>query len=155
MGVDTESMRNAAREDTLVQRAIRGAIAGLAGGVVFGAMMGAMGMLPMVAALAGSSSLVAGAVVHLAISAIIGAGFGLVGGGLSTGYGPAAIAGLIYGAVWWVLGPLLIMPTLMAMGPQLGMALAPPMLMSLAGHLLYGLVTGLAYAYLVGRAGNA
>jgi len=155
MGVNTGAVRPEARESTLVERATRGAVAGLAGGVVFGVMMGAMGMLPMVAGLVGSSSPVVGAIVHLAISAIIGAGFGLAAGGMSETYGPAAVAGLVYGAVWWVLGPLVIMPVLMGMGPQLGMALAPPMLMSLVGHLLYGLVTGLAYAVLVGRVRNA
>jgi hypothetical protein len=155
MGVNTDTMRTETRASPLAQRLLWGAVAGLAGGVVFGALMGMMGMLPMVAGLVGSTSPVVGAVVHMVISAIIGAGFGLVAGGMGASYGPAAVAGLVYGAAWWVLGPLLIMPSLMGMGPQLGTALAPPMLMSLLGHLLYGLVTGVAYAFLIVRARNA
>jgi uncharacterized membrane protein YagU involved in acid resistance len=155
MGANTETMRTETRASPLAQRLLWGAVAGLAGGVVFGVMMGMMGMLSMVAGLVGSSSAVVGAVVHMVISAIIGAGFGLVAGGMSESYGPAAVAGLVYGAAWWVLGPLLIMPSLMGMGPQLGTAFAPPMLMSLLGHLLYGLVTGAAYAFLIGRLRNA
>ena len=130
----------------LVQRITGGVVGGLAGGLVFGALMGAMGMLPMIAGLVGSGSAVVGFVVHMVISAAIGAGFGLALGSLSGTFGAGARLGLAYGAVWWVLGPLVIMPLLMGMGPQFGAALTGPMLMSLMGHLLYGVVTGVVYA---------
>ena len=134
---------------TLTQRV--GAIAGLVGGVVFGVMMGLMGMLPMIAGLVGSDNGGVGFIVHLVISAIIGGGFGLVLGSLATTLGQGALWGLIYGFVWWILGPLLIMPTMMGMGPQFGMALTPPMMMSLVGHLIYGVLTGLAYPLIARR----
>ena len=54
-----------------------GIYGGLAGGVVFGAMMGAMGMLPMIGKMAGHPSAVTGFMVHLAISALIGASFAI------------------------------------------------------------------------------
>lgn len=129
------------------ERVLGGIIGGLAGGVVFGVMMGAMGMLPMVAGLVGSSSAITGFWVHIAISASIGALYGLAFGGLSTNYAKGLGLGLAYGAIWWVLGPLTLMPLMMGMGVQFANALATPMLMSLVGHLLFGLFNGLAYAY--------
>ncbi len=130
---------------SLVQRIIGGVIGGVAGGLVFGAMMGMMGMLPMVASVVGSESAAVGFLYHMFNSVIIGAVFGLVFGNLSHTYGQGAAWGLLYGAIWWVLGPLVLMPLLLGMGVQFGTALAPMNLMSLVGHLIYGLITGLAY----------
>lgn len=135
----------------MTQRIIGGIIGGLAGGVVFGVMMGAMGMLPMIAGLVGSTSAVVGFVVHMAISAFIGATFGALFGARSHSYGQGAIWGLAYGAIWWVLGPLVIMPLMMGMGLQFGAALTMPMLMSLVGHLIYGIITGLTFAWYSNR----
>ena len=56
-----------------------------------------------------------------------------------------ALWGLVYGVIWWVLGPMILMPLLLGMGLQFGAAFTPPMLMSLVGHLAYGLITGLVY----------
>jgi uncharacterized membrane protein YagU involved in acid resistance len=136
---------------TLQRRLVGGALAGLVGGVLFGIIMGMGGMLPMVAGLVGAKDAVVGFIVHLVISAIIGAGFGLVFGGQAVTPGQGALWGAVYGFIWWILGPLLIMPTMMGMGPQFGMAFAPPMLMSLVGHLVYGVATGLAYPALARR----
>ncbi len=123
-----------------------GALAGVVGGVVFGLMM-SMAMPPMlgmIGSLVGAPSL--GWIVHLVISATIGAGFGLLFGRRATaGWGQAAGLGLGYGAIWWVLGPLLIMPIWMGMGPMLGKAFEMPNLLSLMGHLVFGVVTGLVY----------
>jgi uncharacterized membrane protein YagU involved in acid resistance len=137
----------------LRSRLVAGVAGGLIGGVLFGIMMGLMGMLPMVAMLVGSQDAAVGLVVHLVISAIIGLGFGLVFGGRVTTPGQGALWGAVYGFIWWILGPLLIMPSLMGMGPQFGMAFAPPMLMSLIGHLVYGIAAGLAYPWLAQRIG--
>lgn len=135
---------------SLAQRIIGGVVGGVAGGLVFGAMMGMMGMLPMVASVIGSQSAAVGFLYHMFNSVIIGAVFGLLFGGLSHTYGQGAAWGLLYGAIWWVLGPLVLMPLMLGMGLQFGMALTPPMLMSLAGHLIYGLLTGLVYvAYIM------
>jgi hypothetical protein len=43
------------------------------------------------------------------------------------------------------------MPSMMGLGPQLGMALSMPQLMSLVGHLLYSVVNGLVYPALTRR----
>ena len=125
------------------QRIIGGMVGGVAGGLVFGAMMGMMGMLPMVASVVGSHSALVGFLYHMFNSVIIGTLFGLVFGGLSHTYGQGAAWGLLYGVIWWVLGPLVLMPLLLGMGMQFGAALSPMNLMSLVGHLIYGLLTGL------------
>jgi len=131
------------------QRIVGGVIGGV-GGLVFGAMMGMMGMLPMVASVVGSKSVLVGFIYHMFNSVIIGALFGLIFGGLSRTYGQGVLFGLIYGVIWWVLGPLILMPLLLGMGgPQFGMAFSQPMLMSLVGHLVYGLITGLVYVWYV------
>lgn len=121
----------------MLTRAMNGVLAGLAGGLVFGALMAMMGMLPMVAMLVGSTSAVVGAVVHLVISAGLGALFALVVPSLSTGM--MVVVGAVYGVVWWVLGPLLIMPTLLGM-TQMIFTVDSAALMSLVGHVLFGVV---------------
>src|SRR5215203_4062786 len=107
---------------SLGQRIVGGVVGGVAGGLVFGAMMAAMGMLPMVASVVGSNSALIGFLYHMFNSVVIGAIFGLLFGAQDRTYRLGAALGLLYGAIWWVLGP-----------------------MSLVGHLLYGLVTGLVY----------
>jgi uncharacterized membrane protein YagU involved in acid resistance len=129
----------------LTQRIIGGVVGGVAGGLVFGAMMAMMGMLPMVASVVGSNSVVVGFIYHMFNSVIIGIAFGLLFGALSRTYGLGALWGLVYGVIWWVLGPMILMPLLLGMGVQFSAAFTPPMLMSLVGHLAYGLITGLVY----------
>jgi len=129
-------------------RAVYGIVGGLAGGVVFGLLMAMMGMIGMVAQLVGSSSAAVGWIVHLAISAFIGASFAVLLGSLAKTLVPAALVGMGYGVVWWVLGALLIMPA------QLGMPvfeLNTTAWQSLMGHLLFGLVLGIVYSVLARR----
>ena len=129
----------------LPTRLVAGIVGGLAGGVMFGILMQMMGMIGMVAMLVGSKAVAVGWLVHLAISAFIGGTYALLFARWATSLVPAALLGMGYGIVWWVLGALLIMPA------KLGM----PVFMvnttawqSLMGHLIYGLVLGLVYALL-------
>lgn len=129
-------------------RIVYGVLGGLVGGVVFGVLMQMMGMIPMVAQLVGSSAVAVGWIVHLAISAFIGATFAILFGSLAKTLLPAALFGLAYGAVWWVLGALLMMPA------RLGMPVFEfntTAWQSLMGHLVYGLVLGLVFAALLRR----
>ncbi|WP_225924566.1 hypothetical protein [Pseudonocardia abyssalis] len=114
-----------------------GVLAGLAGGVMFGALMAMMGMLPMVAMLVGSTSPVVGAIVHLVISAGLGVLFALVVPAWSVAM--TLVAGAVYGVVWWVLGPLLIMPTVLGMS-QMVFVVDTTALFSLMGHVIFGVV---------------
>lgn len=123
------------------RRILAGALGGIAGGVVFGLLMAMMGMLPMIASMVGSSSAVVGFGVHLLISVLIGWGLTLFfGDRLLTSYGRGVLVGLVYGAIWWVLGPLLIMPTMLGM-PLFVLDMAAGL--SLMGHLIYGAILAL------------
>ena len=140
-------MSTASMEYTVERSSVKlifaGAIAGLAGGVVFGILMGMMGALPMVGMLLVQASAVVGFIVHLAISAFIGATFGLVAGRLPNATTTtAAIAGTVYGIVWWVLGALIFMPLMLDMN-EMVLVIGSSQWMSLLGHVIYGAITGL------------
>jgi hypothetical protein len=79
-------------------------------------MMAMMGMLPMVAMLMKSQSPVVGFMVHLVISAGIGAVYGLVASRLPKRVGTGIVAGAVNGVIWWVLGALILMPLMLGMG---------------------------------------
>lgn len=142
-----ERVTQEAPDNHLVRLGTAGAVGGIAGGLVFGILMAMMGMLPMIAGLVGSQSAVVGFLVHMAISLFIGVTFGLLFGERSQTYAAGVGWGLLYGLVWWVLGPLVIMPLMLGMGLQFGAAFTGPMLQSLMGHLLYGAVTGLVFVW--------
>lgn len=124
---------------------LSGALAGLIGGAVFGMLMAMMGMLPMVGKLVGQENTIVGLIVHLAISAIIGAIYAVAAVRLPVGWLPAVLAGTANGVVWWVLGALVLMPLGLGM-PQMVFALGMTQWMSLMGHLIFGVVTALALA---------
>ena len=129
-------------------RAIRaGILGGLGGGLVFGAMMGAMGMLPMVGKLVGQPSAGIGFVVHLVNSAIIGGAFGFLFDRAIRGLSGALGYGLTYGTVWWLLGPLTLMPFFLGMGFGVNWNLeaATKMLPSLMGHVIFGGLLGAVF----------
>jgi len=135
-------------------RGIRnGVVGGLAGGVVFGMMMAMMGVLPMIGKMVGHPSAIAGFAVHMMISAGIGASFAVLFGRLVHSSRNGLLAGMSYGGVWWVLGPLVLMPWMMGMGfgANLNVAAATEALPSLMGHLVYGVVLGLVEAKLARR----
>jgi len=138
-----------------IQKITSGAIAGLAGGLLFSGMMGMMGMLPMIGKMVGSPTVAAGLAVHLVNSAIIGAGFSVVLGRFVANRAGGAGYGLAYGAAWWLLGPLTLMPLFMGMGlgANWNLDAAAKMLPSLAGHLMYGLVLGLSFVWIRARLG--
>jgi uncharacterized membrane protein YagU involved in acid resistance len=125
-------------------------LGGIAGGIVFGIMMAMMGMLPTLAMMVGSESPVVGFLIHMMISIMFGLGLTvLFGTRLLTGYVRGALVGLAYGAIWWVLGPLVIMP--MMLGGALFVVNAGALL-SLMGHMIYGVILGLvAVRVLVSR----
>ena len=124
-----------------------GLYGGLAGALVFGIIMYMMGMLPMVAKVVGSESELVGFVYHMFNGAIIGLLFALVFSKMATTLGSRVVWGTIYGGIWWFLGPLLLMPMMLGMGPMLSIEGMTGALPSLWGHLIFGLVLGLVFHY--------
>ncbi len=121
------------------RRVAAGAAGGVLGGLVFGAMMQVMDMIPMVAMLVDSESLAVGWAVHLAISLLLGAGFGLLAGRGLDSWGTGLALGVGFGVVWWVLGALIAMPAGLGM-PTL--QLTTMAWQSLMGHVVFGAVLG-------------
>jgi hypothetical protein len=95
-----------------------------------------MGMLPVVAMLVNSESAVVGGLVHLVISAGLGALFGVVAPAMKLG--ALLGAGAVYGLVWWVLGPQVILLVWLGMRPFM---IDSGAWMILMGHVIYGLCT--------------
>lgn len=115
-----------------------GVMSSLIGGIVFGILMTMLGMMPTIAGMVGSHSIVVGWIVHLMISAIFGVIFGLLVRKPKSG----PILGLIYGTVLWFLFPFVMIPMMMGMH---AMQWSQSSMMSLMGHLLYGLILGISY----------
>jgi len=141
-----------AGNNTFSKSLVSGIIAGLGGGVVFGMMMAMMGMLPMVAGLVGSQSPTVGAIVHMTISAVIGAFYGvvvtIVRANFSWGF--AIVSGMVNGVIWWVLGALILMPLGLGMSSMV-FVIGTGQWLSLMGHIIYGLVTALLFVLLIRR----
>ena len=135
---------------TLTQSITTGAIAGLGGGVLFGMLMGMMGMLPMVGMLVRQESAIVGFVVHLVISAILGALYGFIAGRLPYTWTVGIVGGAVFGIIWWILGALISMPLMLGMNDMV-MVIGQAQWMSLMGHMIYGIATGLLFVSLCKR----
>ncbi|MEW2382611.1 hypothetical protein AB0873_11075 [Micromonospora sp. NPDC047707] len=135
---------------SLPARLVAGISGGLAGGIVFGILMQTWGMMPMVAMLVDSESITVGWLVHLANSALFGAIFAALFGRWAATPATSAGLGLLYGALWWVLGALLIMPAWLGMNEMIFQVNADAW-RSLLGHLIYGLLLGVVYALTLPR----
>jgi uncharacterized membrane protein YagU involved in acid resistance len=121
----------------------KGAIAGLVGGLVFGIVMALIGMLPQVGMLIRQNNALIGLLVHMSISAIIGAGFGILMSMMSVKRPTITLLiGIVYGLFWWLLGALTLMPILLG-APQKIFVIDEMQVYSLLGHILYGMTVGL------------
>jgi uncharacterized membrane protein YagU involved in acid resistance len=128
-----------------------GAAASLVGGLLFSLVMVATGALPRVAALVGGVSPQLGFVVHLLISALIGMSYGLLFQHEAPTVGAGIAWGLLYGLIWWFIGPLTLFPILLGGGFTWTTAAAGTALPSLIGHLLYGAATAAVFMLLERR----
>jgi uncharacterized membrane protein YagU involved in acid resistance len=139
------------RDDNVTgQRALHGVYGSLAGGLVFGLMMQMMGSIGMIAMMVGSESVAVGWIVHLLISAAFGAAYPVLFASLRPQWG----SGLLYGLIWYVLGPLTLMPLAMGMGLQWSGAGIAGSIPSLIGHLIWGVILGLVFERLEQRSGS-
>jgi hypothetical protein len=125
-----------------------GAAASVAGGLVFSVVMVEVGFLPTVASLVGGTSPWLGFAVHVAISTLIGMTYGILFRNEAPNFGSGIAWGLVYGLVWWFLGPLTLLPVLLGGSVTWTTNAAHLFLPSLVGHLFYGAVTAVAFLLL-------
>lgn len=128
-----------------------GAAASLAGGLLFSLVMVATGVLSDVAGLMGGSSPVLGFGVHLAIGALIGMSYGVLFRHEATDFGSGIAWGMLYGLVWWFLGPLTLLPILLGDSFTWTTEAAGAALPLLIGHLIYGAATACVFLLLERR----
>lgn len=129
---------------------VPGSLAGLVGGLAFGAAMIELGVLPSVASLVRTDSPAVGFVVHLAIAAIVGTGLAIILRGRWPA-GDVVLWGVAYGAFFWFVGPLTIMPLILGRLPAWDVAAAQAVYPSLLGHVIWGATAGIALAAIRAR----
>jgi uncharacterized membrane protein YagU involved in acid resistance len=128
-----------------------GAAASVAGGAVFTLVMLSVGFLPRVAGIVGGSSALLGFFVHMLISALIGMSYGLLFRREAPDRATGLAWGLLYGLIWWFVGPLTLLPVLLGNSFTWTPAAAAALLPSLVGHLMYGAATAAVFLALEKR----
>ncbi|XVV07625.1 hypothetical protein ACQPW3_20495 [Actinosynnema sp. CA-248983] len=154
MSATTIAAPTTARSDSPVRI---GVFAGLAGGLVFGLLMAGVGMLPLVGMLIGVDNAFVGFLVHMVVSAIAGALFGLISRNVADKMVPVYAMSAMYGVVWWLLGALIIMPLWLSVTANSAMSemvfvVGNDQWVSLFGHVFFGWVTGATLLILRGHA---
>jgi hypothetical protein len=133
-----------------------GVVGGLVGGAVMGAMITMMMQpvievaIPALYGLAPPSNGLAGWVVHMTHSAILGVVFAVVATRLNIeqSTGRSAAIGLVYGVVLWAVLAALVMPLWLGAVGFAGAPSFPNFALpgSLPGHAVYGVLLGTIYA---------
>lgn len=121
-----------------------GTLSGIAGGALYALVLIVTGSWKEIAAVAGGTSATFGFCVHLVISVLMGASYGLLfqreAPNLASGIG----WGLVYGLIGWFIGPLTLLPVAgghMLWEPADARAQFP----ALVGQLMYGSVAAAAF----------
>ena len=135
----------------VLQSLYRGAMASVCGGLLFTLVLLASGSLSNVAAIAGGSSLVLGFVVNMTMSALIGMTYGLLFRYESPDFGSGVAWGLVYGLIWWFVGPMTLMPIVLGGTFDWTTKTAATLLPSLIGHLIFGATTAIGFLLLERR----
>ncbi len=147
-------MAHPTREYSIGRSVLYGVVAGIIGGIIMGIMMMVMmpAMLPMIGKIIGMENAGGGWLYHLFNSAVIGAIFGLVVALAKPAltYTTGARWGAVYGMIWWVLGPLVLMPLMLGL-TQMVFAINNDTLMSLMGLVIFGVFSGVSFVFLRDR----
>ena len=130
---------------------LMGQAAGIVGGLLFTIVMVATNSLPRVASLVGGNTAVLGFIVHLIIAFIIGSTYGLFFQNAAYSYGSGLGWGLVYGLLWWLLGPGTFFFILLRQPVDWSLVATTARYPALVGHLLYGMGLGLTFQYLIRR----
>ncbi len=120
-----------------------GAGSGLLGGILYGAIAAIWGDITMVSGLIGSNSLAVAWALVLFGGILLGLCFTWWFGSFSTSFSSGLGYGLIHGAIWWILGSIVVMP--LVLGISFYDMFRGSNLAYLFANLVYGAVVGLAY----------
>lgn len=129
--------------NVVTEGVVPGALAGIAGGLAFGGAMIELGLLETVASLVRADSATLGFVINMGIAAVIGAGFGVLVWLQRPEVGETLFWGLAYGAMWWFVGAVTLLPLFSGQPIAWEVELARDLLPALIGHLVYGAVASL------------
>jgi uncharacterized membrane protein YagU involved in acid resistance len=132
----------------LVQAIIIGGLGGLIGSWVFAQGIERAEFFPLVAGIMGSNSMAVAHFLHYLIGIIIGISFGVLFHRDIRGAGSGLIWGLNYGLVWWIIGPLTLLPLLLggSMRPDWSLTAAQHRFSPLVAHMIYGPLVGLVFS---------
>jgi uncharacterized membrane protein YagU involved in acid resistance len=122
-----------------------GIMGGLLAGIALGFILMRMGTLAGAGKLLGVQDDLSSFLVHLIFSAIVGLIFALVFSRACTHFFNSSLWGIVYGIIWWFLGPLILCPWLSGATVSWSESTFMRAVPMLLGHLVYGLVLGVAY----------
>jgi len=131
---------------SLPRALVSGGLAGIAGGWVFGKWMERAHFFPLIAGIVNSSSRAVVVTLHFGVAVTIGATFGFLFQRQIRGFGSSLGWGAAYGLLWWLIGPLTLLPLLTRKPIDWSRGHAADLFGSLVGHVIYGLIVGLIYA---------
>jgi hypothetical protein len=128
-----------------------GAAASVVGGSLFTLVLLVTGSLHGMASLLGSSSLALSVLITMVVSVFIGMSYGLLFRHEAPDAGSAVAWGLVYGLLWWFVGPMTLLPILLGGSFSWTTDAAASFLPSLVGHLIYGAATAVTFLALERR----
>jgi NADH dehydrogenase len=134
------TIASAFRRDILL-----GAVSGLIGGSVFAWGLVNQDMMVKMAGFLGVDAPGAGILLHLLLSALLGAAFGTIFRYHPDSYATSISFGVLFGLLAWIIVPLTISPILVGMSPEWSASEAAAAFPFLIGYLLFGAVTGLSF----------
>lgn len=148
----------------MIARIVRGIVAGLLAGVVLGVLLhvmvgfglgpGQVSMMSLVAHALGTDRLSAAWLIHLGVSAGLGALFALLLGRRGEAWDAGAAWGLAYGIAWWIVAALVLLPLglgLPILAPLRQSVLFPFAVSTLMGSIFFGAIMGSGVAWLSRR----
>ena len=129
---------------------VRGGLAGLSSGAILGAALSPQDKLIVAAPVSIDTSSLAGWAIILLLGLTAGVGFALLYPRPTDGAGPGLIRGTVYGFLWWVVGPLTLVPVLAGGKLVWSVDAVQGLFITLPGYLLFGAGIALIYQFLGG-----